>query len=244
MNEKVISFIKQNKVHVAIWTIGLIVLGFYIYNLITTPTNLLCGFMLNTATTESDTLAEDLSKEFVEAYDIELARGDVTFYDNYICEPDNVKNGKESVATVQDILIQQGKNSLDFITAQTDVMTVLAYETYIEDSRVFANLEEVLTEEQVKFYKPYFLYIDLDVVEKINLAYEKKEDTSSIKYPDPTKPEKMKNPMPVFIDISNVEKMQKIYGEKNTAIAFGFVEGSPNQSLALNFLEYIMFEEE
>lgn len=244
MSEKILTFIKQNKVHVIIWTLGLLVFGYYIYNVVTTPTYLLCGIMLNTETTETDTKAEDLAKDFATAYDIELARGDVAFLDNYKCSVNEKELSEESVEAVQQILIHQGKGILDFVSGPTDVMKKLAYETYVDDSYVFANLTEVLSAEQAKFYKPYFLYIDLDVVEKINDAYDKKEDTSKIKLPDPTKPEKMENPVPVLIDISNVSKLKEVYGENLSELTFGLVEGSPNQSIALNFLEYIMFEEE
>lgn len=244
MNEKVMTFIKQNKIHVAIWTIGLIVLGFYAYKQLTAPTYLLCGYMLNAENTNVSVYAKVLSQDFADAYNLELAKGDVTLYTNYVCEPDNDKKAKESLETVNHILIEQQGGNLDFVTAQTDVMTNLAYNTYIDTSYVFSNLKEVLTTEQIKFYEPYFLYIDLDVVDQLNLADEKNEDTSSIKLPDPTKPEKMKNPIPVFIDVSNVPRMVKIYGDKADSLAFGLVEGSPGQATALNFLEYIMFEEE
>ncbi len=241
---KVINFIKQNKVHVIIWIIGLLFFGFYLYEQLSSPAMLLHGYLLNTETKADDTLAEELSADFVKAYNVEIEKGAVTFDDHFICEPGNSKKAEETSETVHEILLSQAEQSLDFTIAPTSVMTKLIYDTSVDGTYVFSDLRTVLTDEQLKLYESHFLYVDQAVVAKIEKAADEKKDTSSIKLPDPTKPDKMKNPVPVLINVSNSPKLADIYGEKSSSLAFGVIEGTPSHLLALNFLEYIMFDEE
>ncbi len=241
---KIMTFIRQNKIHVIIWTFGLILLGFYVYEKLTAPSILLHGFMINTETKTEDTIAEDLAADFVKSYNVDTAKGDVIFADHYVCVPGDDKKEKETSETANELLISYGEQSLDFATAPTSVMMQLTYEIATAKTFIFSDLSTLMTDEQLKLYEPHFLYIDLAVVEKLQEEYKETKDVSSIKLPDPSKPDKMKNPMPVFVDISSSPKLAEIYGEKSDNIAFGIIDGTPSHLLAINFLEYMMFDEE
>ena len=244
MNEKVITFIKQNKVHVIIWAFGLLFFAFLLYRQLTKPSILLHGFMINTVTTAEDTVAEDLAADFAKSYNVDTDRGDVVFDDHYICVPDDDSKAEETSETANEILISYGEQSVDFVTAPTSVLLRLTYDIATAKTFVFSDLNTLLTDEQKKLYEPYLLYIDLAVVEELQAEYEETKDTSAIKYPDPSKPDKMKSPMAVAIDLSSSPKLAKLYGEKSEPIAFAILDGTPSQVLTLNFLEYMMFNED
>lgn len=237
------KFIQQNKVHVIIWTIGLIVFGFYLYNELTAPSYLLRGFLLNVETQEG-TAVEDMTQTFVKEYKIDLNRGDVLLDDSYICEPDNEELAEETSDAIHQIFIGQGKQTLDFILGPTDVLKDAVYESCAGGMSIYADLSSVLTDAQIKLYKPHFLYVDQAVIDELAKAYEKDEDTSSIELPDMKEPDTMENPIPIMIDVSNSEKLSGIYGKKADNLSFVIMVDSPSQSLAMNFLEYITLEED
>lgn len=237
------KFIQQNKVHVIIWAIGILVFGFYLYNQLTAPSYLLHGFLLNTETAGEGKAVENMTQEFVREYKVDLDRGDVLLDDSYICEPGNDKLAKETSDTIHQIFIGQGEQTLDFILGPSDVLKNAIYESCAGGMSIFADLSTTLTDAQIKLYKPHFLYVDQAVIDELAKAYEKKEDVSSIKLPDMKDPKAMENPIPIMIDVSNSEKLSDIYGKKANDLSFVLMADSPSQALAMNFLEYITLEE-
>lgn len=238
------KFIQQNKIHVIIWTIGLIFFGFFLYNELTAPSYLLRGFLLNTETTEKNATIEEMTQDFVKEYNIDIDRGDVLFDNSYICEPDNDKLAKETSTAIHEIMIGQTDQTLDFVLGPTEIMKRAMYESCAGGMYIFTDLSTALTGSQLELYEPYFLYVDQDVIDSLSETYKKDKNPSAIELPDMTKPEEMKHPIPVMIDVSNSKKLTEIYGKKAEQLAFAIMEDTPSQALAMNFLEYITLKEE
>ena len=83
-------------------------------------------------------------------------------------------------------------------------------------------------------------WLKLATKEELDEAYDNKEDTSKIKLPDPRKPEEMKEPVAVMIDMSSCEKFASIYGDSDEAIAFGLITSAPNEDMLIKFIDYLM----
>ena len=106
-------------------------------------------------------------------------------------------------------------------------MTIMAYQGF------FIDLSEVLTEEQYTFYKPYFHYIDRDLLENGDLAIDKS-------LPAGTDSSDMKDPIPVFIDISNCDKLSLIYNHDIGSLFFGITPNAPHTEHAVITLDYLV----
>lgn len=138
--------------------------------------------------------------------------------------------------TMQVLMAQGGAGVLDFIAGPQDSMRELAYKEY------FLDLSAVLTKEQSDLYEPYFLYMDMGVIEQRQETYDNMEDSASIPLPVTMSPEDMEKPIPIFIDISQCEKVVDAYGYDVGPLAFGFMANSPNPDMTLDFIEYLMQE--
>ena len=100
----------------------------------------------------------------------------------------------------------------------------------------FTDLREVLTPEQQEKYAPFYLYMDLAVLEQM------REDIESApKYPDPTKPEMMEKPVPVALRLPEGGDFTTLcYSHAASHAAVAIVINTKNLSHCLTFLDYIM----
>jgi len=235
--EKWQFFWKYYKWNALICLIGLIIFGKVVIDFFTSPVLQMQGFMLNTYNEETDTSAEELSSDFVKAYNIDTSDGMVLLCDDWTYEPDNKDLAEESADGGREILIQKQKGNLDFITGYKEIMLDLAYNS------LFVDLSTILSKEEMELYKPYILYMDQTVNDKLAEAYEDDKDLSSIAIPDATKPEEMDKPIPVLIDISHCNKLANIYDNPGDSLAFGFVADAPNYEMPMDFLTFIMKED-
>ena len=131
-------------------------------------------------------------------------------------------------------MAQSDEDNLDFVTGPMTSMQDLAY------NGIFMDLREFFNPEQIKQYQDYFLYVDSAVITELADAYENDEDASSIKIADCTNPDAMKEPVPVMINITQCEKLAKIYNAEDGLLAFGVITNAPHQTRTLNFLKFIM----
>lgn len=236
--EKWNFFWKYYKWNALICLIGLFVFGSIIYKSVTVPIFQMQGFLLNTENDQEDTSANELARDFIEANNIDTSLGRIVLNDDWTYEPGNEERAKESTAGGREMLIQKQNQTLDFITGYKETMLDLAYNTF------FTDISTLLSTKQLEEYKPYLLYIDQSVSEELAQAYEDKKDLSTIEIPDPTKPEEMKEPVPVLIDISHCEKLSHIYDSPKDTLAFGFIDSAPDYKLPIDFLLYIMEQED
>lgn len=126
--------------------------------------------------------------------------------------------------------------TIDFISSPLGAIFDYGY------GDMLVNLETVLSKEDLEKYKSYFYCIDLDVVRQKAEAFDNNIDANDIPCPDPTKPEEMKEPIPVFIDVTKCEKMANIYDYSSDTIVIGITVNAPNPDRIADFLTYI-FEE-
>lgn len=226
------DFMKVYKWHVVIWIIGLIVLGNFVYKKVTAPTYLLNGILLGAESGEE--AATTLATDFAEL----VGYGDTVYAVNldteYAYIPGNEENAKNNYKATEKIVSQVEAKTLDFVAGPIDSMSDIAHNS------MFTELTTYLSPDLLELVKPYLLYVDNAVIEELDEAYENKEDTSKIELPDPRKPEEMKEPVAVMIDMSSCEEIAAIYGNSGEAIAFGLITSAPNEDMLLKFIDYLM----
>ena len=102
---------------------------------------------------------------------------------------------------------------------------------------LFADLSELLTQEQLDAYKGSVLYLDAAVLRKTD---ELNDTEGTISFPDPRKPEEMEEPVPVAVVLSaNSEFSRQLFPGADT-LAMGIVGNASNIENAQAFLNYIM----
>lgn len=230
--QKAAYFWEYYKWYVIIPVIILIVVISYIHHMVTKTDDVLNGLLINTHNVEAQTLADQLGADFCKEMKIDTKEYGVTLNPslNYIT---NNTSGASNYETLQALMAWVGAGSIDFINSDVDTMTELAYREY------FSDLRDILSEDDLTQYEPYFLYIDQAVIDARNKAFEDDQDASDIVLPDCRKPETMEKPVPVLIDMSECEALSDIYPNVD-ALAFGITSNAPNLDMTLNFLKYLM----
>ena len=178
-------------------------IGSWIYHLITDPEIILNGTFVNYNLYNTTLDVNVLEKDFLSVQNINESEYEADFRTNIVIIESEEANDRPSL---QSLDTQIASGVLDFAIADIEILESYAYGYH------FVDLTTVLSKEQIDYFKPYFLYVDLDVMAQ---RQEKHED---IPIPDMRNPEIMKNPIPVLIDISNCPIIQEIYGEKSTDI--------------------------
>ncbi|MEE0885042.1 MAG: hypothetical protein U0L59_07435 [Faecalimonas sp.] len=219
------------KWHIMIPLIVVIALVSYIVNIVTRPDIILNGVMLNVYNMESQASPAELLEDFYKEQEIDSKEEEINLNSNLYYSVDDLNTNYQSM---QVLMAWLSADQLDFITGDVASLNDLAYKDY------FTDLRDYLSDEQFEKYKPYFLYIDYDLFLKRAEMAENMEDVSSIVLPDCTKPEEMKDPIPVMIDMSQSKKMTEIYGETFDVLALGITIKETNKDMTLKFLDYLM----
>ena len=202
------------------------------------PETALSGILLNGCRYDSMLSDEDpssFSEEFLDELHLDRSHYTLSFRMNltYSQSSDSVSNSYSDYQSLMTIVSYAAAEELDFITGDLGAMVGLAYQGY------FADLSEVLTEEQYAVYAPCFLYIDWEVLEAINdQAAESQESVPEI--PDCRKPETMERPVPVLIDMSRSDTLQSVYCYSFDTIAFGMIANAPHPDNTLKYIDYLM----
>ncbi len=127
-------------------------------------------------------------------------------------------------------IIMQMAGDLDVAVAEDATVITYAYEGW------FSDLTSILTQEQLVSLQPYFLYVDLSLLET------KDELTEEAPvYPDPTKPEEMVQPIPVAIQLQpDWVFTSACYPHTYEKNAIALFANSKNRDNAEAFLQYIL----
>lgn len=103
---------------------------------------------------------------------------------------------EETMFTIQKVSTYTGAGDLDILMGAGDAFS------YYSNSPMLQDLREVLTEEQIAKYEPYFYYIDSSIQDDIQWV---SETGASITpdVPDPQDPDSMQEPVPVGIYVES-----------------------------------------
>lgn len=166
----------------------------------------------------------------------QFAEIDLNEYEVNLSTKVSVAAGDQSGAydAAEMMLTMVAANSVDVISGDKNSMIPYFYHN------IFADLTNVLTESQQALFKDSFLYMDMEHFRKLQ---ELSADDEFPEYPDPTKPETMKEPVPVAIILDESSAFRKLcYSYTKTPAAIGFAVNAPNMANAMKFLDYVTNE--
>lgn len=140
-------------------------------------------------------------------------------------------------STIQRIIAGCSVQDVDYIAGDPYSFQVCAYTS----QRLFSDLRDVLDAETLEKYADRIYYIDDAIIDTLNSPVGEQIEPNALEYPkDPKKPETMKKPIPVGIDVSDREDLQKAYYLEDTYIYVGAVKSTTRPELTKQFLEYLL----
>lgn len=235
LKDKIAYFFEYYTLHTVIIAALVIFAVSFIYGQLTKPDIVLNGLVLNVLTFDEGDPVKDLGDGFMEYIDMDTKEYDVSLNSSLMINMGNASQQAEysDYEASQAMMVQCAAGAVDFISSPMSAILMYGY------GELFNNLENVLTPEELKTYEPYLLYVDLAVVEQKNEAIDNDQNADEIPCPDPTKPEEMEKPIPVFIDVTKCEKMKNIYSYSSDTLAVAVAVNAPNPDRISDFLAYL-----
>lgn len=238
LKQKIAYFFDYYKLHTVIIVAAIIFSTTFIYQIATKKDVVLNGLLLNASRFDEDNPVEDLKNGFMDHIDMSIKEYDISLNTSFTLQQgdDSGQSQTNDYQTRQAMMARCAAGTIDFISSPLGVLYDYGY------GDMLVNLETVLSKEDLEKYKPYFYYVDLEVVRQKKEALDKNIFANDFPCPDPTKPEEMKEPIPVFINVSKCEKIANIYVNSSDTIVVAVAVNAPNPDRISDFLAYI-FEE-
>lgn len=157
---------------------------------------------------KEDYVNGELIEDFIKEQEIDLKKQEIYFVTNLSYRlDDGMTSGSTNNQTTQALTIYHESGTMDFVTAQREVMEELALKNY------FADLADILTEEQYAALEPYFISFPNSKGEQV----------------------------PVLIDMSKSEILKEGFNdEAKDSLVFGVVIGAPHKEMVGKYIEYLM----
>lgn len=219
------------KLHIIAVACALILVITLVHDILTHKDNALFAVMLNSAV-----LVEDDAEAFVQNY-TEYAGIDT---DEYIIQIDSSINFDQTaleelaMSASQRLMVYTATGELDVIVGGSDIFPAQA------GQGMFHNLQDILTEEQLAQYEPYFYYVDQAIIDEWDeIALEGDPNAVYPDMPDPFKPEEMETPIPVGLVVTDCDTLTGTYYFRGDYSAIGVLVNAPNLENAVKFIDYI-----
>ncbi len=213
--------------------IALIIVGSFIYQYVAHKETAFYALMLNcSAYPENDWFLEG----YADKVSISLDDYEITLDSAVYLDLDSTF--EDSQIASQKIATYSGAGHVDVMMGGGDEFA------YYANNVTFKDLRDILTEEQLAKYEPYFYYFDEAILEKISEDVMVAGDTSELSFPDPRDPDSMERPVPVAIYIDSSKKLNEAYYFKNAedGIAIGVFANAPHPENVQAFIDYLMSE--
>ncbi len=230
--KKVSYFFYYYKWHVI--AVVLIAAGIFsvAYEMLTSKENAFYAVMLNASELET---AADFNQGFYEYAGLDLEEYDAYFDTSIRITTDSDIIDDVTMTSTQKLAVYLAAAELDVMV--TDSGSIRQY----ANSSVFYDLREILSEEQIAAYEPYFYYVDMAIVREIEAAQNNLDDTYEPDYPDPAKPEEMEEPVPVAIYVDNAALLESYYF-RGEGVVVSVYANTTHLDTAVRFIDYL-FEE-
>lgn len=174
-------------------------------------------------------------QEFADDTGIDLSKNEIIF-DTSVQTYDNQFMADLSYASLQKLTVYTAAGDLDAMVTDTDSIQKYA------NSSVFYDVRDILTQEQIARYEPYFYYVDQKTVEEIAAANDNFDESFVPDYKDPKKPEEMERPIPVGVYVSASEGLLENYLFQGDEIVLGIYVNTSHLDTAVSFLDFLMKE--
>lgn len=189
------------------------------------------GFFINTR--ENHGVSELFLADF-----IQLAELDTENYAVVIDSDESIIKGaydEITSAAHHQLTISIMAEEVDFVAMDEDTFSQYA------STATYFDMREILSEEQIAKFEPYFYYVDMADVRKIE---ESRKHASANVYPgkeyDHTTPEGQEDPVPIAIYIHGSEKLTAAYDFYCEPVVLGIPLNTQHLDTSLKFIEYIL----
>lgn len=204
-----------------------------IYSIVTKPDVVLNGAIMNTLNFEDKARpVDELATDFEDYAKINTKEQEVTFSGNLLL----TGNDAEDYEVIQAVTVPAQAGFMDFVICPLESILNYSY------GGLFVDLNTVLSPEQMETLQPYLIYMDRAVFQERADAFSNNLDVSEIPIPDPKNPDAMKEPVPIFLNITGCEKVTSTYDCEVTDLVFGICINAPNPKTISKFVDYIMNE--
>lgn len=226
-------FYEYYRLHFFVVILLLVLAGDLFQTVVTQKDYVLQGMLLNANATAEATqnLEDNFLMEAITATEDQEVIFDASVHYSPNEETGDILSPYESLQIIQTRIAAA---EIDFMVADFETMNYLAYKGY------FSNLNEILSEEEYQEFEPYFLFYDRSFAEELEEINEQSDKIMLITYPDPTRPDLMEDPVPIMVDVSNMDKLIQVYPDLDKGYALGFVVTAPNLGNTIEFLRYLL----
>lgn len=143
----------------------------------------------------------------------------------------NISLSQAQAETAQQVYATISAGQTDFVSSNPSTFLRLAYES----NKYFADLRDVFTEEQLEALSDRLFYYDASI------DVEASSDGVVLRLPDHDKPETMKDPVPIGIDIRGCRGVDPLYlGDDPVFLAV--VVNAPHLDMVRTFVDYLFSE--
>ncbi len=217
------------KWHVIVTLLVLVLLIQGIVGMVNQRETVFSGFILNAKIGVDD---EAFLQGFYDLTGIDGKTQQAAFYTDMILTNGNKKN---DITTIQRIIASVSTQDGDLIVSTGEGFRVCAYNT----SRMLYDLRDFLDAETLEKLSDRLYYIDGAVQDELDKPVGEFIDPYAIEYPDPRKPETMKNPIPVGIDVSDREELMDAYYLADTTAYLGIIVNTTRPELCHQLIDYL-----
>lgn len=232
LKQKLEYFWDYYKLHTLLIVGTIAVIIGIIVSVVTKKEIVLSGVLINCGGVLTEEPSEQLTGDFLDLLQLDPRKYEIALNTSLTYSTDQDAD-ELSAYTGQILVAQASSGSLDFITGDQNTMMGVAYSDFLID------LSTILSEEELALYEPYLLYIDLEVLEKLN-NLDSATASIELELPDCTKPETMTTPIPVMIDVSSCKHLTDFYPLSTESLIFGVVINSPRTETTVQFIDFLL----
>lgn len=229
--QKMQYFWDYYKWHVIIGAFVLVLLVIFIKDIVNNKDFAFHGFFINTRANHG------VSELFLDEF-VQLAELDTEKYEVFIDSDESIiKNSYDEITSAahQQLTISIMAEEVDFVAMDEDT-----FGQYASTSTYF-DMREILSDEQIAKYEPYFYYIDMADVRKIDESRQEASiDVYQGKEYDHTTPEGQEDPVPVALYIHSSEKLLAAYDFNGEPVVLGIPINTQHLDTSLKFIDYIL----
>lgn len=229
--DKAKYFFDYYKVHVIVAVFAIVMVTTFIHDIVSQKDDAFYALMLNSILVDTEYI-DAFHDSFVEYSGVDINEYDVMI-DNSINFSDNPVD-EITMSASQRLVALTASDSVDVMVGDSTIFPEQA------NQGMFCDLREILTEEQIAKYEPYFYYVDEAYIEYVDEALDSYDPNIVLSDPiDPTKPEEMEQPVPVGIFVTDSETLKNAYPFVGDYVAIGVMINAPHVDVSLDFIDFL-----
>ncbi len=230
LRKKLEYFWMYYKWYVIVGALVLVVAVYTIHSIVTSKDEVLNGIAVNSKVMDMEK-KEAFLNDFITAQGYKPDKEEAYINTDLSMKSDNSAYNNE---TDRYIGTYMGAQSLDICILEDDFFHSFAYNCN------FLDMATYLDAETLEKLEGHLYYVDLPIAEEYVARLIDHESVEDIEIPDWTKPEEMKDPHPVGIDLSTFPVFMETFGYEEGPVYLGIVKNTKHSEDAVKFIKYLI----